>query len=164
MRVLALLWLLACAMFPSAFAAAGKPSTESWVGCYELWVAPADVKKEVWGELPLWFQLLTKPSGEPLEGAQWFEAKTLNDPLEAPKNWFPPVWKPDSEDVASIDLGNGFVGYSLKIKKSGRALAGTAKPFSDDDITQSTFPFRLVRVACSKAALLTNPTGATNGE
>src|SRR5947209_7307695 len=100
MRILTLLWLLAGAMLPSAFAwAAGSTSPESWAGCYEVRVAPADEKKELWGKLPLRIQLLAKPSGEPLEGAQWFETKTLNAPLEAPNYWFSPLWKPDSEDV-----------------------------------------------------------------
>lgn len=149
MKALTLLWLLACVMAPSAFAwAAGNISPESWAGCYELRVAPADAKKELWGKLPLWFQLLAKPSGEPLEGAQWFETKTLNAPLEPPNYWFLPLWKPDSEDIASIDLGDGFVGYSLKIRRSGKVLAGTAKPFSDDGMIHSPFPFRFVRVAC----------------
>lgn len=98
--------------------------------------------------MPRRVELLAKPSGEPLEGAQWFETKTLNAPLEAPNYWFPPLWKPDSEDVASISLGNGFVGYSLKIKRSGKVFAGTAEPFSDDGMTHSPFPFRLTRVAC----------------
>ena len=151
MKALTLLWLLASVMTPSAFAwAAGNSSPESWAGCYELRVAPADEKKEVWGRLPLWFQLLTEPRGEPLEGAQWFETKKIDNPLDPLNGWFPPVWKPDGEDVASIDLGTGFVGYSLKIKKSGTVLAGTATPFSDDGVTHASFPFRIARVACKR--------------
>jgi len=150
MRILICLWLLAGAMTPSAFAwPAGNTSLESWAGCYELRVAAADQKKELWGGLPWRIQLLAKPSGEPLEGVQWFETKTLNPAFEVdPHSWFPPMWKPDSEDVASIDIGNLFVGYSLKIKRSGTVLEGTARPYSDDGMTHSSFPFKFARVAC----------------
>lgn len=162
MRTLTLLWLLAWAMTPSAFAwAAGNPAPEPWAGCYELRVAAADAKKELWGRIPRRFELLVKPIGEPLEGAQWFEIKSFDlgpllegepwfdlESLDTPRDWLVSVWMPKSDDEMLIGFGTGFVGYSLKIKKSGNGLVGTAEPTSDDGRTHLPFPFKLATVAC----------------
>jgi hypothetical protein len=162
MRNLTLLWLLAYAMTPSAFAwAAGNTSAESWVGCYELRVAPDDAKKELWGRIPRRFELLVSPWGEPSNGEQWFNIRSL-DPgpilegefwfdiksLDTPQDWLISVWTPKSDDEMSIGIGNGFVGYDLKIKKNVPFLVGTARPTSDDGMTHIPFPIKLARVAC----------------
>ena len=145
MRTLTLLWLLAWAMTPAVFAwAAGGTSPESWSGCYELRVAPDDAKKELWGTIPRRFELLASPWGQPPDSEQWLRVKSL-DPGE---HWLVSLWTPKNDDEMLIAIGNGFVGYSLKIKKSGTVLVGTAEPTSDDGRTYLSFPFKLAKVAC----------------
>lgn len=162
MRAVTLLWLVACAMLPSAFVrTAGNTSPESWAGCYELRVAPDDAKKELWGRIPRRFELLAKPIGGPLEGAQWFDIKSFDlgpllegepwfglESLDTPRDWLVLLWTTESDDEMLIGFGTGFVGYSLKIKRSGTVLVGTAQPASDDGMRHIAFPIKLARVAC----------------
>jgi hypothetical protein len=73
--------------------AAGTNAPQEWAGCYELIVAPADAAKQLWGKLPRYFELLTKPAYESDLPVRTFGSSPS-------RNWLINVWQTKGENSA----------------------------------------------------------------
>jgi hypothetical protein len=138
-------WLFAVVLvLPVSGQATGTNAPQEWAGCYELSVAPADAAKQLWGKLPRYFELLTKPAyGTGTE----LNVKVLRS---NPSRywWLINAWQTKGENSASIIWGTGFVSYDLTLSKSGNAFAGAVHLFSDDGSTLPEFNVGVRQIAC----------------
>jgi hypothetical protein len=137
-------WLFAVVLvLPINGQATGTNAPQELAGCYEMSVAPADAAKQLWGKLPRYFELLTKPAYERDRPVRTFGSSRS-------RTWLINVWQTKGENSASITWANGFVGYDLTLSKSGNALTAMVHPFSDEGATHPEFNVDARHFACKR--------------
>ena len=103
-----------------------------FVGCYELHVVGERQTKTKNTEdlFPRRFQLVMRPSAD----KDGFAVRTL-DPKVADSSLMASMssWNANLDGTLSIVWSTGYVGYSVRLKRSGTELRGTAHYFTDTD-------------------------------
>jgi len=122
--------------------AADNASLERWAGCYELHVAHEDAGKQIWGNLPHRFQLLTQKANH--KRLFLMKGRVLGADIH---RWPFTFWTVSEAEELKIEWGL-MTGYLVRLTKSGNRLVGTAKAFTDFGSDMPTLKVRVHRMPC----------------
>jgi len=131
---------------------------KEFAGCYELRVERSKYVLENYGHqfLPNGLELTTEHGALGRLKVRGFDSKTRSDlPLSS--------WGVKDDGTVELEVSTGFVGWHIKLKRSGSELRGTARFWTDTDSGLGPFQTVAHKLSCEQAPALHDEIGVESG-